>query len=184
LMSIELNSLADIQHELLAPVQWAMNRTYHTTLQVTSAQLAFHCDMVMPTSFMAHWQSIHQWRQAITNCNNLRENARWVPHTYSVGDLILIHQDTHGKLDKPTSGPYQLIDVARQHVNGTIVVDLNHSHKTFNIWWLIPFKPCQNHWGRDLSYHVPHQSCTTCLTKVCGEHRKFQVTTTHVKRAS
>jgi hypothetical protein len=60
LISTKLNSLADIQHELLAPVQWAMNSTYHTTLQVTSAQLAFHCDMVMPTSFMAHWQSIHQ----------------------------------------------------------------------------------------------------------------------------
>jgi transposase InsO family protein len=44
LMSIELNSLADIQHELLAPVQWAMNSTYHTTLQATSAHgaLAIH----------------------------------------------------------------------------------------------------------------------------------------------
>jgi hypothetical protein len=51
-----------------------------------------------------------------------------------------------------------LIDVARQHVNGTIMVDLNHSHKMFNIRWLIPFKPCQNHWGHDLLYHVPHQS--------------------------
>jgi transposase InsO family protein len=60
LMSIELNTLANIQHELLAPVQWAMNSTYHTTLQATSTQLAFHHDMVMPTSFMAHWQSICQ----------------------------------------------------------------------------------------------------------------------------
>jgi hypothetical protein len=59
LMSIKLNSLADIQHELLAPVQWAMNSTYHTTLQATSAQLAFHCDMIMPTSYMVHWQPIH-----------------------------------------------------------------------------------------------------------------------------
>jgi hypothetical protein len=59
-MSIELNSLADIQHELLAPVQWAINSTYHTTLQATSTQLTFHRDMVMITSFMAHWQSIHQ----------------------------------------------------------------------------------------------------------------------------
>jgi hypothetical protein len=65
LMSIELNSLADIQHELLAPVQWAMNSTYHTTLQATSAQLAFHRDMIMPTSYMAHWQSIHQRHQVI-----------------------------------------------------------------------------------------------------------------------
>jgi hypothetical protein len=133
LMSIELNSLANIQHELLAPVQWAMNSTYHTTLQVTSAQLAFHHDMIMPTSYMAHWQSIHQRHQAITNHDNLCKNMRPVPHTYSVGDSVLIHQDTHGKLAKPTHGPYQLIDVACQHVNGTIVIDLNHSHETFNI---------------------------------------------------
>jgi hypothetical protein len=62
-----------------------------------------------------------------------------------MGNLVLIHQDTHGKLAKPTCGPYQLIDVARQHVNGTIMVDLNHSHERFNIRQLIPFKPCQNH---------------------------------------
>jgi hypothetical protein len=158
LMSIKLNSLADIQHELLAPVQSAMNSTYHTTLQVTSTQLAFHRDMIMPRSYMAHWQSICQRRQAITDCNNLCENTCWVPHTYSVGDVVLIHQDICSKLAKPTRGPYRLIDVACQHVNGTVVVDLNHSHKMFNIWWLIPFNPHQNHWGHDLSYHVPHQS--------------------------
>jgi hypothetical protein len=144
-MSIKLTSLADIQHELLAPVQWAMNSTYHTTLQATSAQLAFHCNMIMPTSYMAHWQSIRQRRQAITDRDNLHKNACQVLHTYSVGDLVLIHQDTCGKLAKPTCGPYQLIDVACQHVNGTVVVDLNHSHETFNIWQLFPFKPCQNH---------------------------------------
>jgi hypothetical protein len=136
-MSIKLNSLADIQHELLTPVQWAMNSTYHATLQATSAQLAFHHNMIMPTSYMAHWQSICQRRQAITDRDNVHKNARRVPHTYSVGDLVLIHQDTHGKLAKPTRGPYRLIDVACQHVNGTVVVDLNHSHETFNIQQLI-----------------------------------------------
>jgi hypothetical protein len=145
LMSIELTSLADIQHELLAPVQWAMNSTYHTTLQATSAQLAFHRDMIMPTSYMAHWQSIRQRHQAITDCNNLCKNACQVPHTYSVGDLVLIRQDTHGKLAKPTHGPYRFIDSACQHVNGTVVVDLNHSHEMFNIRRLIPFKRRLNH---------------------------------------
>jgi hypothetical protein len=144
-MSIELNSLANIQHELFTPVQWAMNSTYRTTLQATSAQLAFHRNMIMPTSYMAHWQSIRQRCQAITDRDNLHENACRVPHAYSVGDLVLIRQDTRGKLAKPTRGPYRLIDVASQHVNGTVVVDLNHSHETFNIWRLIPFKPCQNH---------------------------------------
>jgi hypothetical protein len=134
-MSIELNSLANIQHELLAPVQWAMDSTYHTTPQATSTQLAFHRDMILPTSYMAHWQSIRQRHQAITDHNNLRKN----------GHRVLIHQDNHGKLAKPTCGPYRLIDVARQHVNGTAVVDLNHSHATFNIRRLSLFKPCQNH---------------------------------------
>ncbi len=137
LMSIKLNSLADIQHELHTPVQWAMNSTYHATLQATSAQLAFHHNMIMPTSYMAHWQSIRQRRQAITDRDNVHKNVRRVPHTYSVGDLVLIRQDTHGKLAKPTRGPYRLIDVACQHVNGTIMVDLNHSHETFNIQQLI-----------------------------------------------
>jgi hypothetical protein len=41
---------------------------------------------------------------------------------------------TRSKLAKPTRGPYRLIDVACQHVNGTIMVDLNHSHETFKIW--------------------------------------------------
>jgi transposase InsO family protein len=105
LMSIKLNSLADIQHELLAPVQWAMNSTYHTTLQATSAQLAFHRNMIMPTSYMAHWQSIRQRCQAITDRDNLHKNARRVPHMYSVGDLILIRQDTRGK-----NSPNPLVD--------------------------------------------------------------------------
>jgi hypothetical protein len=129
-----------------------MNSTYHTTLQVTSAQLAFHCDMVMLPIYMVHWQSICWWCQAITDRDNLRENACCPSH----GDLVLIHQDTHGKLAKPTHGPYQLIDVACQHVNCTIVVDLDHSHEMFNIRQLIWFKPCQINWGHDLSYHMPH----------------------------
>jgi hypothetical protein len=127
---------------------------------------------------MAHWQSICQRRQAITDRDNLRENTRWVPHTYSVGDFILIHRDTHGKLAKPTRGPYWLIDVARQHVNGTIVVDLNHSHETFNIRWLIPFKPRQNHWGHDLSYHVPHPSQLNTQSSGLSQ---FRVITVHAE---
>jgi hypothetical protein len=167
LMSIELNSLADIQHELLAPVQWAMNSTYHTTLQATSTQLAFHRDMIMMTSFMAHWQSICQRHQAITDYDNLCENARRVPHTYSVGDFVLIRQDTHGKLAKPTRGPYRLIDVARQHVNGTVVVDLNHSHETINIWRLIPLA-CRSRFRIALTAFAWVMFCHSACSVACS----------------
>jgi hypothetical protein len=51
---------------------------------------------------------------------------------------VLICQDTHGKLAKPTCGPY---DCLMWHANMSMVVNLNHSHETFNIRQLIPFKP-------------------------------------------
>jgi hypothetical protein len=62
--------------------------------------------MIMPTSYMVHWQSICQRRQAITDHDSLCENVCQIPHMYSVGNLVLIRQDTHGKLAKPTRGPY------------------------------------------------------------------------------
>jgi hypothetical protein len=147
LMSIKLKSLADIQHELLAPVQWAMNATYHTTLQATAGQLAFQRDMILPTSFLAHWQNIRQRRQTHTDRDTARENQRRIPYRYSVGDLVLIRQPAQGKLAKPTRGPFHIIDVSRQHVNGTVLVDLNHSQESFNIniRRLIPFQRRQPH---------------------------------------
>ena len=60
LVSILIHTLANIQHDLLAPVQWALNMTYHTTLQATAAQLTFHRDMIMPMSYLAHWHSLCQ----------------------------------------------------------------------------------------------------------------------------
>jgi hypothetical protein len=129
----------------------------HTTLQVTSAQLAFYGDMIMLMSYMAHWHSIHHWHQAITDHDNLHENVCQVPHTYSVGNIVLIHQDTCSKLCQTHSWILP-IDWC-----GTPTCQWYH-HGWFeslwwniNIQWLIPFKPCQNHWGHNLSYHVPHQ---------------------------
>jgi hypothetical protein len=125
-MSITIDSITDIQHDILSPVQWAMNSTYHTTLQATSGQLAFGRDMVLPTSFIAQWQTLCNRRQNQPNRDNLRENRKRIPHQYSIGDLVLVKQHNTGKLAKPTRGPYRVIDPSNQLVNGTIVVDLNH----------------------------------------------------------
>ena len=140
LMSIEITSLADIQTEILAPVQWAMNSTYHTTLQATAGQLAFSRDMILPTTFIAHWETMRRRRQELTDRDNSRENSRCVKHVYSNGDLVLIRQPAQGKLAKPTRGPYRIIDASNQSINGTVVVDLNHSSETFNVRRLIPFR--------------------------------------------
>jgi transposase InsO family protein len=43
------------QQELLMPVMWAINTTFHTNLKASPAQLAFSRDMILPTSFAANW---------------------------------------------------------------------------------------------------------------------------------
>ena len=138
-MSIPLQILVNVQQDLLAPVQWALNATFHTTLQATPAQLAICCDMIMPTSYMAHWHSLQQCHQALTDKDNAHKNLTYIPHTYCINDLVLIKQDAKGKLTKPTHGPYCIIDVSRQTINGTVVLNLGHFHESFNIHHLIPF---------------------------------------------
>ena len=137
---MEINHLSDIQQEILAPVQWAMNITYHTTLRATPGQLALSRDMILPTAYMAQWEMMRQQRQTITDRDNHRESQSRVQHTYSVGDFILIKQaTTKGKLSKPTKGPYKVVDCSNQFINGTVVVDLQHSQESYNIRRLLPF---------------------------------------------
>jgi hypothetical protein len=62
---------------------------------VTSAQLAFHRDMIMPMSYMAHRHSIHQWSQAISNHDNLCENVPWVPHSHIFSGQLSPYPSRH-----------------------------------------------------------------------------------------
>jgi hypothetical protein len=103
------------------------------------------------------------------------ENMCQVPHMYSVSDSVLIHQDTCGKLAKPTRGPYQLIDVACQHVNGTIVIDLNHSNKcsTFGDWFHIlnPLKGVHDMCQWQFGSVVMKPSSIKVIISICAFHR-------------
>jgi hypothetical protein len=93
-MRYQLDTIQDRQ-ALLAPVQWAMNSTYHTTLQATPGQLAFQRDMIMPTTFLANWAHIQQRRQHQTYIDNYRENAVRIPHDYKENDQVLIRRDVN-----------------------------------------------------------------------------------------
>ncbi len=91
-MSIELSSLADIQHELLAPVQWAMNSTYQ--------QVTWH---------IGNWlhPATNDINPSITDHTAMTTSAKICTESLThVGHLVLINQDTHSKLAKPTHGSY------------------------------------------------------------------------------
>jgi transposase InsO family protein len=63
LITQDLTSVA-AQQELLMPVMWAINSTFHTTLTDSPVQLVFNRDMILPTTFAANWYAINHRKQA------------------------------------------------------------------------------------------------------------------------
>jgi hypothetical protein len=142
-MRHRVDTLQDRQ-ALLAPVQWAMNSTFHTTLRATPGQLAFQRDMILPTTYLANWANIQARRQQKTLSDNIRENVVRLPHHYHVGDKVLIRREVNypylGKLAKPTEGPFRVIDTSLLPINGTVVIARGtNSTERINIRRLVPY---------------------------------------------
>jgi hypothetical protein len=64
-------------------------------------------------------------------------------HHYNIGDKVLILPTSiHGKLAKPSRGPYKIVENTQQHVNGTGTIRRNrHTIETINIRRLRPYSP-------------------------------------------
>ena len=111
LMSQSLSTFK-AQQELLAPVTWAINSTYHTTLQAMPGQLAFQRDMIMPTAYLANWAAIHHRCQEQSSNSANKENNSRVHHEYRLNNRVLVCHGIGnpylGKLMRPTEGPYKI----------------------------------------------------------------------------
>ncbi len=139
------------QQELLMPVMWAINTTFHTTLKASPGQLAFNCNMILPTSFAANRYAINSCKQAQSQSATNAKNHKSIPHEFCLNNKVLICHDTGnpylGKLPKPTQGPYKIIDVQQLPINGTILIQWSlTSVECINIRQLLPFFECYN-WG-------------------------------------
>jgi len=148
LITQDLCSVA-AQQNLLAPVMWAINTTYHTTLKATPAQLAFNHDMILPTTFAANWYAINTRKQTQSQSSADTENRTRIPHEFHLNDKILIRRDIGnpylGKLAKPTEGPFKIIDVSQLSINGTVLIQRSPtSVERVNIRRLLPFFKCSN----------------------------------------
>jgi hypothetical protein len=132
------------QQELLVPVMWAINTTFHATLKASPAQLAFSRDMILPTSFAANSYTINSRKQAQSQSAADAENRKRIPHEFRINDKVLIRRDIGnpylGKLAKPTQGPFKIIDVQQLPINGTILIQRSPtSVERVNIRRLLPF---------------------------------------------
>ena len=123
--------------DVLASVAYAIRSTYHTTLEATPAQLIYGRDMIYPIKFIAEWDVIAKNKQQQIDKNNLKENSGRVSYDYKVGDkVLLIVTDLQRKLNCPTEGPFNIIQV---HTNGNISIQRGSVIERVNIRRVKPF---------------------------------------------
>jgi transposase InsO family protein len=122
---------------ILSATAFAVRSTYHTTLHKTPGQLVFGRDMIFNVKHTANWEYIRQQKQKLIRKNNEYENAKRIPHTYSVGDQVLLKKGNTNKYEKPYSGPHEVTSV---FTNGTVRIQVGAVTSTVNIRRIEPFK--------------------------------------------
>jgi NADH:ubiquinone oxidoreductase subunit len=123
---------------ILAATMFAVQATYHTTLQATPAQLVFGRDAILNIQFEANWNLIQRNKQRIIQKNNKKENAKRIPHEYKVNDKVLCtSKPTLSKFgSNPWEGPFQILKVNN---NGTVCLRKGVVIETVNIRQIQPY---------------------------------------------
>jgi transposase InsO family protein len=128
---------------ILSAVGFAMRSTVHTTTQATPAQLVFNRDAIHNVRFEADWQYIKQRKQKLIRQNNQRENATRKPHTYALGEKVVVKQDPNRKHGSDHyKGPFTVTNV---YDNGTVRLRRRTQQggavfQTWNIRNVFPYK--------------------------------------------
>ena len=104
---------------ILSAVCFAMRSTVHTTNRATPSQLVFGRDAMLNVNFEADWQYIKERKQRLIVQNNKRENSSRIPHTYHIGDQVMV-LNKHGRKysgEPQYEGPQT---VSQVYDNGTV----------------------------------------------------------------
>jgi hypothetical protein len=86
--------------------------------------------MILNVKHEANWEYIHAWKQNIIIKNNNAENAKRIPHTYNIGDKVLLKRGTENKCETPFQGPFTITQV---NENGTVQMMIKNVEHTINI---------------------------------------------------
>jgi transposase InsO family protein len=122
---------------ILSATAFAVRATYHTTLQKTPGQLVFGRDMIFNVQHAANWEYIRARKQKLIKKNNENENKKRIPHTYAVGDQVMLRNGAENKYEQPYSGPHSILQV---NTNGTVRLQIGAITDTINIRRIDPYK--------------------------------------------
>ena len=126
---------------ILSATAFAVRSTFHTTLQNTPGQLVFGRDMILNVKHEANWEYIRQRKQKLIEKNNKAENSKRIPHTYEIGDKVLLRRGNENKYETPYQGPYIITQI---NENGTVRMKINDVEDTINIRRLTPYLGTDN----------------------------------------
>ncbi len=76
--------------EILSAVAFAVQATVHTTTRATPMQLVFGRNAILNIQFCTGWKIIKDCKPKLIQQNNKHKNVKGIPHTYHIGDEVLI----------------------------------------------------------------------------------------------
>ena len=121
---------------ILTAIAFAVRATIHTITKVTPIQLVYGRDAMLNIPFTANWKFIEERKRLLINKNNKRENSKRTPHTYQVGDQVLIKQSQETKYGKnPYKGPHPVTEVK----GATVTVNEGKVTDVYNIRNVKPY---------------------------------------------
>ena len=71
---------------ILSETAFAVQSTFHTTVQNIPGQLVFGRDMILNVKHEANWEYVQERKQKHIEKNNKADNAKHIPPTYEIGD--------------------------------------------------------------------------------------------------
>ena len=127
----------------LQSIAWALRSTVSSIIKRSPGQLAFNRDMIMQLKMNSNWNDIAAARRKQKILDNVRENAKRIPHTYRINDKILIQLNSYERKnqrkigDKITKGPFRITDV---YGNGIVKIDKGGFEEEINIRRIKPYR--------------------------------------------
>ena len=102
---------------IIVAAVFAVQYTFHRTLDKITGQLVFGRDMILPVNHEADWRYIRQRKQTQINKDLNSENNTIIDHNYRVGYTATNKKRSAYKLKTLFKGRYEIVQT---WTNGTV----------------------------------------------------------------
>ena len=101
-----LHEAENLVDTMLANTVYALRTAVHTTLQSSSAAIAFGRDMIFNVPFIADLQTMQYRKQRLVDKSSAREHAKRIDYNYQIGQQVLVAVPDPKKLGDRFVGPF------------------------------------------------------------------------------